>query len=240
MIIYIDLLLFLNLVYDTLIFLTVNYTLKRNISLKRIVCTSLLGELSILLLLVPRIYQRIGMFLLGILLNVVCFRYKNLLYTVNNLIYFFMTSFLLAGFSYLLQENNLPYILTFLGVPLILYLQYKETQTLKEITNSYQEVLIYWSDTRYLKTIGFKDTGNHLKDPVTHKDIILVSKELIPTKMIRAPILVPITTCNKKSLLPCIKPYKVYIDSKEYNCLVGCMEEKIKIEGADCLLNYNT
>ena len=48
MTIYIDLVILLNYFFDSLILLTVNTTLKRNISLKKILFVSLLGELSLL------------------------------------------------------------------------------------------------------------------------------------------------------------------------------------------------
>ena len=52
-------------------------------------------------------------------------------------------------------------------------------------------------------------------------------------------LLVPYETVNKHSLMKCIIPDKVYILGVGFkkNVLVGLIDEKIKIDGADCILH---
>ena len=56
MTVYIDLVILLNYFFDFLILLTVNITLKRNINIKKIFLTSLIGELSLFGLLLSNKY----------------------------------------------------------------------------------------------------------------------------------------------------------------------------------------
>ena len=67
MTIYLDLVFLLNLFFDFLLLLTVNNTLRRNASLKRIFLGSLIGSLTILLLFLPM--PNTFLFLFKILLN---------------------------------------------------------------------------------------------------------------------------------------------------------------------------
>ena len=87
---------------------------------------------------------------------------------------------------------------------------------------------------------SFLDTGNKLKDPITKKGIILINKEVIKGKYnIRSPMYVPFNTLNNHGLLKCFKPKYIIIDNKIYdNYLIGLSDNKINIDGVDCLLNY--
>lgn len=240
MTIYIDLVILLNYFFDSLILLTVNTTLKRNISLKKILFVSLLGELSLLGFLLSNKYLLILLKLeISLILNILTFKYKDIFYTVTNVLYFYMVSIILGGFIYYLKLNNLSYFFILLLVPLILYLYIKQNLNMKTTINKTYPLTIYFSNKRKLSLTGFVDTGNKLRDPVTKKWVVLVNKKLLQGVIrIRTPIYVPYHSLNNKGLVECIKPEKLVIEGKEYtNFLIGLMDSKVMINSSDCILN---
>lgn len=240
MTIYIDLVILLNYFFDSLILLTVNTTLKRNISLKKILFVSLLGELSLLGFLLSNKYLLILLKLeISLILNILTFKYKDIFYTVTNVLYFYMVSIILGGFIYYLKLNNLSYFFILLLVPLILYLYIKQNLNMKTIINKTYPLTIYFPNKRKLSLTGFVDTGNKLRDPVTKKWVVLVNKKLLQGVIrIRTPIYVPYHSLNNKGLVECIKPEKLVIEGKEYtNFLIGLMDSKVMINSSDCILN---
>ena len=240
MTIYIDLVILLNYFFDSLILLTVNTTLKRNISLKKILFVSLLGELSLLGFLLSNKYLLILLKLeISLILNILTFKYKDIFYTVTNVLYFYMVSIILGGFIYYLKLNNLSYFFILLLVPLILYLYIKQNLNMKTTINKTYPLTIYFPNKRKLSLTGFVDTGNKLRDPVTKKWVVLVNKKLLQGVIrIRTPIYVPYHSLNNKGLVECIKPEKLVIEGKEYtNFLIGLMDSKIMINSSDCILN---
>lgn len=240
MTIYIDLVILLNCFFDSLILLTVNTTLKRNISLKKILFVSLLGELSLLGFLLSNKYLLILLKLeISLILNILTFKYKDIFYTVTNVLYFYMVSIILGGFIYYLKLNNLSYFFILLLVPLILYLYIKQNLNMKTTINKTYPLTIYFPNKRKLSLTGFVDTGNKLRDPVTKKWVVLVNKKLLQGVIrIRTPIYVPYHSLNNKGLVECIKPEKLVIEGKEYtNFLIGLMDSKVMINSSDCILN---
>lgn len=240
MTIYIDLVILLNYFFDSLILLTVNTTLKRNISLKKILFVSLLGELSLLGFLLSNKYLLILLKLeISLILNILTFKYKDIFYTVTNVLYFYMVSIILGGFIYYLKLNNLSYFFILLLVPLILYLYIKQNLNMKTTINKTYPLTIYFPNKRKLSLTGFVDTGNKLRDPVTKKWVVLVNKKLLHGVIrIRTPIYVPYHSLNNKGLVECIKPEKLVIEGKEYtNFLIGLMDSKVMINSSDCILN---
>ena len=240
MTIYIDLVILLNYFFDSLILLTVNITLKRNISLKKIFFVSLLGELSLLGFLLSNKYLLILLKLeISLILNILTFKYKDIFYTVTNVLYFYMVSIILGGFIYYLKLNNLSYFFILLLVPLILYLYIKQNLNMKTTINKTYPLTIYFPNKRKLSLTGFVDTGNKLRDPVTKKWVVLVNKKLLQGVIrIRTPIYVPYHSLNNKGLVECIKPEKLVIEGKEYtNFLIGLMDSKVMINSSDCILN---
>lgn len=240
MTIYIDLVILLNYFFDSLILLTVNTTLKRNISLKKILFVSLLGELSLLGFLLSNKYLLILLKLeISLILNIFTFKYKDIFYTATNILYFYMVSIILGGFIYYLKLNNLSYFFILLLVPLILYLYIKQNLNMKTTINKTYPLTIYFPNKRKLSLTGFVDTGNKLRDPVTKKWVVLVNKKLLQGVIrIRTPIYVPYHSLNNKGLVECIKPEKLVIEGKEYtNFLIGLMDSKVMINSSDCILN---
>lgn len=243
MTVYIDLVCIINFIYDFLILLTVSFTLKRNRKIYYYILSSLIGVLSIFLLFLK--INNIVLFLLKILISVimviVAFGYKSIKYTISNIIYFYMTSIVLAGFLYLINGNssnfNLNYIVLLIIGPIILFIYYKSNKKLKNTYSDYYKIKIVFDNIEY-NLVSFYDNGNNLKDPISRKSIIIVeNSRLEKIYNIRSPVYVPVITVKGTHLMKCFKPsYIILNDKKIYNYLIG--ESSIKFsDGVECLLN---
>lgn len=95
-------------------------------------------------------------------------------------------------------------------------------------------------DKQILSCKGFLDTGNKLKDPISKKYIIILSKKiLVPFINNKSPIYVPYKALNKKGLIKCYKVKSISINNQTFNnYLVGLSDDNFKINGTDALLNY--
>ena len=242
--VYIDLLFLLNLIYDFLLLMTVSVTLKRNINYKRLLLGSLVGALSTFIIFFPlnKYLLLVLKIIMGLVMLLVTFKYKNIKYFLHNILYLYMTSVILAGFLYYLklEFKNLSYLLILSIAPLILYLYIKEQKDLKSIVNYYRKVIITLKNNQEINLTGFIDSGNKLKDPITGKYIILVNKNLIDgIYNIRSPMYVPIKTVNQKSLLECISIKNIKIDNIVYNNYLLGLSDTFKSNDYDCLLNYH-
>lgn len=185
---------------------------------------------------------------------IVTFKYKDIRYTFRNLIYLYTASIILGGFLYLLnvefsykQEGLIFYhdglsvnwMVLIVTSPIILYLYLKQGLYLKNNYSNYYIVDIYFKDKK-ISVSAFLDTGNTLIDPYLRRPIILVSKkELNNHYSDEDVILVPYETVNYQGILKCIKPDKITIlgIGVRQNLLIGIFEEKIKIDGIDCILH---
>ena len=243
MTVYIDLVCIINFIYDFLILLTVSFTLKRNRKIYYYILSSLIGVLSIFLLFL--IINNVILFLLKILISIimviVAFGYKSIKYTISNIIYFYMTSIILAGFLYLIKGNssnfNLNYIVLLIIGPIILFIYYKSNKKLKNTYSDYYKIKIVFDNIEY-NLVSFYDNGNNLKDPISRKSIIIVeNSRLEKIDNIRSPVYVPVITVKGTHLMKCFKPsYIILNDKKIYNYLIG--ESSIKFsDGVECLLN---
>ena len=84
--IYVDLIIFLNFMFDFILLLVTNIILKRGTSLKRIILGALVGSLTIVVLFIP--FTTSTLFLLKVLLSIlsilITFGYKDLKYFLIN------------------------------------------------------------------------------------------------------------------------------------------------------------
>jgi len=244
MTIYVDLLFILNFIYDFLLLITVSITLKRNISVKRLLMGALFGAISTFIIFIP--INKYILFILklitSLIMVIITYKFKDIKYFINNIIYLYMCSVILAGFLYFLkiEFNNLSYIISLLIAPLILCLYIKEQKKLKKIVNYYKKVIITFKNNKILELNAFVDSGNKLKDPITNKYIILINKKTLKgIYNIRSPMYVPIKTVNGSSLLECISIKNIVVDEKEYNnYLLGLSDTFVGFDGIECLLNY--
>lgn len=250
--IYLDLLVVFNTLFDFILFYSVDYILRRNCGLKRMLFTGILGNVSLLLLGLDGILFIVFKVLLAVILNIICFGFKNIRYLIKNVTYFYLMSMLMGGVVYffdsqfmwgeeglLTVENGLfkYFIVTIISV-LCIYLYLFKFKDMKNNYSSYYNCLIYLDDDNCIRLSGFLDTGNKLKDPYSNKNIILVNKNVLGDFSVCNPIYVPYNSLNNHGLLECFKVNKIVIDGKENSdFLVGISEEKMFIDGIDCILN---
>ena len=240
--IYIDLVLILNFCYDFLIILTVDVTLKRHMKVIRHIISAIIGSISIFILFLP--YNN-GILLLlklitSIIMILVSFGYKNIKYFITNLIYLYMCSIILGGFLYLLENqfnNEKEYILLIIIAPIILYLYVKEHKKYISTIKYNYLVRVVFRNNKELVCQGYIDTGNKLRDPITKKYIVLISKKkLKPYINIRSPIYVPFKALNNNGIVECYSIKYINVNNVILtNYMVGIIDN---ISDCDCLLNY--
>ena len=254
MIIYLDLIFFINFAYDFLLLLPVAMTLKRKVKIIRIIIASLIGAFSIFLLFlnINEIIAFIFKILISIIMCFISFKYISIKYTLYNIFYLYMSSFILGGFLYFLNNElsyyhvgivfvnkniSVNYIALLIIGPIILYFYYKSNKKLKNTYSDYYKIKIVF-DNIEISCISFYDNGNNLVDPITKKGVIIINSNLLKKIYnIRNPVYVPFKTIEGTSLLKCFKPsYIILNNHKIYNYLIG--ESKIKLkDGIDCILN---
>lgn len=247
-----DLLIVFNTLFDFVLFYSVDYILRRNCGLKRMLFTSVLGNVSLFLLELNGFVFVLLKILLAILLNVICFGFKDIRYLIKNVTYFYLMSMLMGGVVYffdsqfmwgkeglLTVETGLfKYLVVIIISILCIYLYLFRFKDMRNNYSSYYNCLIYFDDENCIRLSGFLDTGNKLKDPYSNKNIILVNKNVLGDFCVCNPIYVPYNSLNNHGLLECFKVNKIVIDGKENSdFLVGISEEKMFIDGIDCILN---
>lgn len=240
----------LNFFFDFILLLSVSILLKRRVSIYRLMSGAFIGGVSILFL-----FINISSFLLfifkiiiSIIMILVAFKYKSFNYTFKNFIFLYSTSMILGGFLYFLNiefsykqigmifvNNGLSINFIFLVIfsPFILYIYIKQGLWLKNNYNNYYKMTMIYNNKSYELT-GFLDTGNNLVDPITKKPVILIDIDVKCDKF----FYIPYKVVNNEGMIKCFKADKVIINDKIINkVIVGIMNDKIKIDGVDCLLN---
>jgi len=248
--VYLDLVMILNFFFDFILLLSVSILLRRNVSVYKILLGSFVGGLSILYLFININSLQLFIFkiIISIIMVLISFGYKSLKYTFKNLLYLYTASIILGGFLYFLNiefsyknvglifiNNGLSINVIFLIIfcPIIIYIYVKQGIWLKTNYSNYYKVEIYFKDKKYSLN-AFLDTGNTLVDPITKKPVILIDKKIEYDKY----SYIPYKTITNNGLIKCIKADKVKINGIFKNkVIVGLLDEKIKIDGIDCLLN---
>lgn len=248
--VYIDLVFILNFFFDLILLLAVSIILRRNIPFKNLIKGAFIGGISIIILFFKMNSFTLFLFkvVVSILMTIITFNFKNIYYTLKNLIYLYTTSMILGGFLYFFNvqfsykqeglvfyHNGLSVNFIFLIIfsPLIIYIYVRQAKELKCTYSNHYEVDIYLNNKKY-RLKGFLDTGNKLVDPYFRKPIIIINKQIIDNDNY---ILVPIHTIKENSLLKCIKVDKINIKGvgTKKDVLVGLSD--VHLEGIDCILN---
>ena len=250
--IYLDLVFFINFMFDFLILLTVKIILKRNIRFIRIIIGSLVGALSIFLLFLK--LNTCTLFLLKIVISffmiMVTFGLKDKEYFFKNFIYLYLISIVLGGFLYFINiqfsydsiglvfiNNKFSINLIFLLLisPVVLYLYIRQEKRLKIDCSYSYTVSFYYNQKKYTYS-AYLDTGNTLCDPYTHKPVNILYEKNIN---IKNPIYIPYHTVDDRGLLKAFKINKIFIDDKEIKkkIIIALINKPLKMDGIDMLLN---
>lgn len=251
--VYLDLVFFLNFMFDWLLLLTVKIVLKRRVKWYRIVLGALVGAFSIFFLFMK--LNTITLFLLklgiSMIMLIVTFDFKSKREFFKNFLYLYFISIILGGFLYYLNlefsyQNiglvffhngfSINFILLFVLSPIILYFYIKQNRSLKMIQNYHYQVEVYYKNhITYYE--AYLDTGNKLYDPYFHKPIILVYDPNFPN--IKNPIYIPYETLEHSGVLECVKVEKIILDknkiiSKPY---IAFSKEPFKMDGINMILH---
>lgn len=253
--IYIDLVLIINFIFDFVLLSSVDYILRRNTSIFRLFLGSLIGIITLFLLFFrfTRWQLLIFKFVVSILMIIATFNYKDLRYTLKNILYFYLVSMLIGGGIYFLNiqfsytnnglvfnnnEGNINYVVILL-IGFFIYFKYiKSFKDLKCNYSNYYRCKIYFDKEKWMEVNAFLDTGNKLSDPYSNKSIVLVHEDMIKGDSSMKPIFVPYNSLNNHGLLRCYKALRIEIDGKSFDkFLVGVSRENFFIDGIDCIIN---
>jgi len=246
MIVYLDLVFFINFIMDFYILSSVKFLLRLNTKFLRIILGTFIGSLSFILLFfdINILLFNIIKIIISILMVLITFGKSKFF---NKLFYLYIVSIVLGGTLYLINDSlgyevdsfifiNNGYsinliILIFIS-PIILFLYIKELLIYKKKINTTYNVIIKLKNKK-LNIIGFLDTGNKLIDPYFKRPIILLNKKYINLRGMRV-LYVPFTSLNNSGLLKCIIPEYILVNNNKYeNVLIG-ISENLKY---DCILN---
>ncbi|MDD6272538.1 MAG: sigma-E processing peptidase SpoIIGA [bacterium] len=233
---YLDELIILNFIIDYLLLDTLRNLLKINISKKRIILASLVGEISLIFLFV-NLNNYVLTFikiLLCLIMILVCFGFNDYKTLIKNTVYYYLMSFFLGGSLFYLREDGLiKYKYCLFLIPIIINIYKYFEYDLKKILNTRYKVTIYLNNGKILYLNGYMDSGNELIEPYSNKKVIIINQEVDENYY-----LVPYSTINNTSLIKCFNPKKVYIDGigERKDISVGVVNKKFV--GYNCLLNY--
>lgn len=245
--VYVELLFLEDLIYNYVTLFAVSILLTRITSIKKIFISSIIGAIPLMVFAYhpPNTILLFVSFLFSILMSIITFSYQDLIYTLKNVFYMYISGIFIAGTIYLLNTHIIIHIdnyllnviVLILIAPIITTIYIKSIGTIKSNYSNYYKLDIYLDEEQKLVVTGFLDTGNKLIDPYKHWPIILINKSLINSHNKKI-LLVPYKTVGEESLLKCIIPKKIYIHDIGYRSkfLIGLVDE-ISIEGAECILH---
>ena len=233
--IYIDELIILNFIIDYILLTTTSKILKINTTKTKIIFSTLIGELSILILFIKtnNIIISFIKLLLGLIMIKVAFNQKDKKEYIKTTIYFYIFSFFLGGTLYYFKiEDLVKYNYILLLIPIIMNIYEYFAYDLKDILRTRYKVNIYLNNGKILYLNGYMDTGNNLIDPYSNKKVIIINEEVEENFF-----LIPYQTVDSSSLMKCFIPKKIYIDKigERKDIIVGISKNKFK--GFNCLLN---
>ena len=251
--VYLDLVFFINFMFDLLLLMTVSIECKVFSKKRRLLISSFLGSLSTFLLFLP--LNNFSLFLFKVVISIIMIflgfkiTSKELFFSLlkslygnsiilGGLIYFLNNQFSYKqkGFIYIHDGTSLNLIIILISSPVIFYLYHKMVVNEKKKRELLHSVSIKCKKGS-INTLGFLDTGNNIKDPYKKRGVILVNSSEINLN-IEESILVPFKTVDSNNLLKCIEIEELRIDdnliTKKY--LLGVSPKKIEIKGASCIL----
>lgn len=251
--IYLDLVFFINFMFDLLLLVTVKIVLKRRTKWYRILLGAFVGALSILFLFIE--LTSFTLFLLKVIISLfmigITFGIKSKNDFFKNILYLYFISIILGGFLYYLNLEfsyknvglvffhngfSINFILLLILSPIILYLYIKQNRDLKIIHNYYYQIEVYYKNIKR-EYYAYLDTGNKLYDPYCHKPVILLYDPQFPK--IDHSIYIPYQTLEHSGLLECFKADKIILDDGRviYKPLIAFSKEKLKMENVNVLLH---
>ncbi len=257
MIVYLDIIFFINFAFDFLLLLVVNIILKRNVKLLRLLIAAFIGSLSIVFLFIKmtNLTLFLAKLLISIIMILISFKYVNFKVFSTNIVCLYICSILLGGFLYYLSLEfsykneglifyydgmSINFIILLIFSPVILYIYIRQARKYKNVFSKIYNLEVLFDNGRKLNLSAFLDTGNQLYDPYLNKPVILVEKNMLKNKVkIDNVLFIPYSSLNNHQLLKCIRAKKAYINGVESNTsfLVGISDNKFNLDGVNCILH---
>lgn len=235
--IYVDIIFLINFTYDFLILSSVNIVLRRSVKTKKILLGSIIGSISSFSIFIKPLNNIYITVLISILMILITFNYKDIIYFKNNILYFYMISVILGGTLYMinLKFNNFynindiynrKILINFIGLivtSFFVYFLYLYTYKNNKVNHQNYYSLKYSLNNCIHEITAFYDSGNLLKDPYKGRPIILIDKKLLTCDIKnKSPIYVPCNMINNSILIKCYKPDLLIINNHLINnCLIG-------------------
>lgn len=251
--VYLDLIFFINFMFDLLLLMTVSIECKVFSKKRRLFTSAFLGSLSTFLLFLP--LNNVSLFLFKLVISIIMIfvgfkvTSKELFFSLikslygnsiilGGLIYFLNNQFSYKqeGFIFIHDGTSVNLIIILISSPIIFYLYHKMVVEEKKKRNLLHRVSIKYKKD-FINTLGFLDTGNNIKDPYQKRSVILIDSSQINLNIEEA-ILVPFKTVDSNGLLKCVEIEELRIDDKliTNKYLLGVSPKTIEIRGASCIL----
>ncbi|MBU3184478.1 sigma-E processing peptidase SpoIIGA [Clostridium estertheticum] len=196
MVVYVDVLILVNFIVNLFILHITVQTLRKRVKLKWLLISSLVGSLYVITVLYPSLKWLTFLpfkILIVIIMIVVVFHEKRLLFNIKASLIFLLYSILLAGMCFFIQMNskkdmsfdvviiNFPYEKLLLSVMIIYMVIYRVVIFVEDRRKI--STLIYTVDIvnkNYIKTIkAFLDTGNELRETASNLPVLIVERNIL-------------------------------------------------------------
>ena len=251
--VYVDLIFFINFMFDLLLLMTVSIECKIISKKSKLLLSSFIGSLSTLLLFLP--LNNFSLFLFKLIISIIMLLlafpikssevFKTLFKSLygnsiilGGLLYFFNNQFSYKqeGFIFIHDGTSLNLIIIIVSSPIIFYFYMKMMRKEKEKKNLLHKVIIKYKNKSF-NTLGYLDTGNNIKDPYKRRSIIIITSNDIRLS-IEESILVPFKTIDNEGVLRCVEIDELIIDDNliKNKYLLGVISKDIDIGGARCIL----
>ena len=247
--VYLDYVFFINSLFDFILLLGISIVLKRQISIARLIVGTLIGGISgfIIILNISSLSFFIIKLILGLIIVVITFSYKNIQYTMNNYIYLIILSILLGGSLYLLnieigklmpKTDDKLYILLLLITGIITVVVYtKYINKTKHYSSNKYKTIIYINN-KPITLIGYLDTGNNLI--YKKRPVLIVNKNIKIDLKKEETIYIPFTTINGRGIMKGFQTKEAIINNRIFkNVYIGISNDKFYLKDADIILNIN-
>lgn len=251
--IYLDVIFFINFIFDLLLLLTVSIILKKKIKILRLILSTLFGSLSIFFLFINinSVTLFFLKFLISVIMILILFGKKDF---KRNMLFLYFTSILLGGFLYFINMQfsykneglvffyngfSLNIILLLILSPIILFYYYKQSRYFKDTLNNIYNVEIVINGKSYFYQ-GYLDTGNKLKEPYKGREVnIVYDKKLLDLNFNF--LIIPYQCVGYSGLLKGIQIDKMIINNS-YIILepfIAISENDFNLENCEIILNSN-
>ena len=251
--VYVDLVFFINFMFDLLLLMTVSIECKVYSKKRFLLLSSFFGSMSAFLLFLP--INNISLFLFKVVISIImlfiAFKItsKNLFITLikslygnsiilGGVLYFFnnQINYKNIGLIFVKDSTTFNLLIIIISSPIIFYLYHKTMEKENRKRELLHHISIKYKD-KTIDTLGYLDTGNNIKDPYKKRSIILINSSCLSLDLEEA-ILVPFKTIDNTGLIRCCEIKEICVDnnilSNKY--LLGISPKNIDINGASCIL----